>query len=486
MDKKIRVRFAPSPTGDPHVGNIRTAVFNWLFARHNKGTVIVRVEDTDQTREVPGATQALLESLKWLGLDWDEGPDIGGKYGPYLQSLRLDGYRDVASQLLKSGHAYYCFCSTQRLKELRNKQSRLKKDPGYDRRCRGMGIAERIEWEKGKTTPVVRFKMPLEGTTSVNDMVRGTVTFENKLIDDFVLLKSDGFPTYHLANVVDDKSMDISHVVRAEEWLSSIPRHLQIYSALGWSPPDFAHVPMILASDKTKLSKRHGAASLLEYKKDGYLPEAVVNFLALLGWSLDDKTEVLNRQELVEYFSITKVSKAGAIFDQQKLLWLNSQYLRALDDKKLASELLEYWGSIPDVGLKELPEIDYLEKIVPLIRERIKIMSDALALTRFFFDQELDYSKEELIQKNMDHELTRSALESAHDLLSKINHFDSEPMEAEMRVLADTLGIKIGQLFGSIRVAVTGLKVAPPLFESLEILGREKVLCSIRTAIDKF
>ena len=485
MADSVRVRFAPSPTGDPHVGNIRTAVFNWLFARHHGGSFAIRIEDTDQAREVAGATEALLESLRWLGLDWDEGPDIGGQSGPYLQSQRLEGYRDAASRLLETGSAYYCYCSPKRLAELREKQARLKKDPGYDRRCRDMTTAEQIEWAKGRPTPAVRFKMPMEGSTTVDDLIRGRVTFENRLLDDFVVLKSDGFPTYHLANVVDDHAMKISHVMRAEEWLSSIPRHLQLYEALGLEPPRFAHLPMILAEDKSKLSKRHGAAALLEYRSSGFLPDAMVNFLALLGWSLDDKTEIMSREELVQHFSIERVAKAGAIFNQEKLLWVNGQYLRKMADKDLAEALLTYWRAYPPPEIPDLPERDYLLRIVPLISERIKTMSDAAPLVAFFFRDTLEYETEELVQKGMDRPSTKVALERALDVLSQTESFDAAATDAELRPLAATLSIKAGQLFGSIRVATTGLRVAPPLFESLEILGRDRSLASIKSAADR-
>ncbi|MHB8086205.1 MAG: glutamate--tRNA ligase, partial [Dehalococcoidia bacterium] len=296
MGSEVRVRFAPSPTGYPHVGNIRTALFNWLFARHNKGVFLLRIEDTDQERKVEGATEIIMDSLKWLGMDWDE--------GPFFQSQRLEMYKKYAEKLVAEGKAYYCFCSSERLDAMRKDQAARRLPPGYDRRCRCLS-SEQIEAEKGGgTVPVVRFKSPLEGQTPINDLIRGEVIFENSLLDDFVLLKSDGYPTYHLANIVDDHHMNISHVLRAEEWLSSTPRHVLLYSAFGWKPPQFAHLPMILGPDKSKLSKRHGATAINEYQNEGYLPETMINFLALLGWSLDDKTEIMNREEIITNFSI--------------------------------------------------------------------------------------------------------------------------------------------------------------------------------------
>ena len=485
MANSVRVRFAPSPTGDPHVGNIRTAVFTWLFARHHDGAFVIRIEDTDQSRKVEGAVEALLESLQWLGLDWDEGPDIGGPFGPYVQSERLDRYQKAATDLVEVDSAYRCYCSPKRLADLREDQQRRKTDVGYDRRCRDLSVADRRNSESENPRPVVRFKMPLEGSTVVSDLVRGQVTFENRLVDDFVLLKSDGYPTYHLANVVDDHAMEISHVLRAEEWLPSTPHHVQLYGALEWDPPEFAHLPIILAEDKSKLSKRHGAASFLEYPRAGYVPDAMLNFLALLGWSLDDKTEVLSREELIEHFTITRVGKSASVFNQDKLLWTNGHYLRSMSPEDLAEALLGYWRVHPPSEIPELPDMAHLVRIVPLIGERIKTLSDASPLIQFFFKDAVDYDTDDLVQKGMDRANTKDALGKALQILSLTGPFDAETTESKMRPLADDLSIKAGQLFGSIRVATSGLRVAPPLFESLEILGRERTLASIRNAIER-
>ena len=287
MEVPVRVRFAPSPTGYPHLGNIRTALFNWLFARHSGGKFILRIEDTDQARKVEGAVEAIINSLQWLGMDWDE--------GPYFQSHNLDAYREYGEKLVNEGKAYYCYCSSERLDAMRQEQVKLKQPPGYDRHCRDLGHQGHVAGAAG-VSPVIRFKSPLEGKTVITDLIRGDVSFENSTLDDFVLLKSDGYPTYHLANIVDDHNMQISHVMRAEEWLSSTPRHVLLYAAFGWQPPRFAHLPMILGPDKSKLSKRHGATAVNEYRDQGYLPEAMINFLSLLGWSLDDKTEIMTRE----------------------------------------------------------------------------------------------------------------------------------------------------------------------------------------------
>ena len=312
MTGRVRVRYAPSPTGEPHVGNIRTAIFDWLFARHHDGDFIIRIEDTDQNRKVEGAVEVQLDALRWLGLDWDEGPNKGGDYGPYVQSERLETYRRVVEELVDGGHAYRCFCSSERLAQMRQEQAKRKDTLGYDRHCRDLTGADRVELQESGVTPVVRFKMPLDGSTTLTDMVRGDFTFENRLVDDFVMLKSDGYPTYHLAHVVDDHLMEISHVFRGEDWLPSAPRHLQLYKALGWQLPEFAHMPNILAADRSKLSKRHGATSIVQFQQAGYLPHAMLNFLTLLGWSLDDKTELFTREELVNHFSIERVSRAGS------------------------------------------------------------------------------------------------------------------------------------------------------------------------------
>ena len=368
----VRVRYAPSPTGDPHVGNIRTAIFNWLLVQRerqqgNEASFIVRIEDTDQSRLVEGALNGILEALRWLGLDWDEGPEVEGPHAPYFQSQRLGLYRQAADALLASGRAYRCYCSPQRLDEMRRGQMERKESPGYDRRCRELDEPALEAWrsEQGQDVPVIRFRAPRQGTTACNDIIRGEVAFENQLLDDFVLLKSDGFPTYHLANVVDDHAMQTSHVLRAEEWLSSLPRHKLLYDALGYAPPLFAHLPMILGPDRAKLSKRHGAASALEYKRLGYLPEAMLNFLALLGWSLDSHTEVMDREQLVTHFGLDRVSKAGAIFNQEKLDWLNGVYIRGLSCEELARRMLPFLDEGLPAGIPRPLDEAYLQEHRP-------------------------------------------------------------------------------------------------------------------------
>ena len=442
----VRTRFAPSPTGEPHVGNIRTALFTWLFARGRGGKFILRIEDTDQAREVDGSVEAIMDGLRWLGLDWDEGPEVGGPYGPYFQSERLDHYRSAADRLIESGRAY------------------------------------RFEDERGSA---VKFAMPPDGSTVVSDVIRGRVEFDNSLIDDFVILKSDGFPTYHLASVVDDRLMRISHVIRGEGWLSSAPRHVCMYDAFNWQPPEFAHLPDILAAGGAKLSKRHGAVSVREYRQMGYLPHAMVNFLALLGWSYDDKTELFTMEELIEAFSPDRVSKSGAVFSLDKLDWMNGHYVRESDDEDLAGALLDYWRRYPPVELPPEPDRDVVVRIVPLIRERLKTLADAAERIPFFFNDQFDYDPGQLIQRKMDAAGTLRAIEAAVQVVESIDEFDAASLEAKLRSLADDLDIKVGQLLGTLRVATSGLKVSPPLFESLEILGRERVARDLMRAIQK-
>ena len=488
MAPQVRVRYAPSPTGIPHVGNIRTALFNWLFARHTGGSFILRVEDTDQARTVEGAAEAIFESLLWLGLDWDEGPEIEGEgyrggYGPYRQSLRRELYRKYTEQLVESGDAYVCSCTPERLDEMRRRQREEGLPPGYDRHCRDLTDADRAADVSSGTPQVVRFRVPDGGETGFDDLVRGPVSFQNAVLDDFVIMKSDGFPTYHLANVVDDHLMEISHVLRAEEWLSSTPRHVLLYRALGWEPSAFAHLPMILGPDRSKLSKRHGATSLLEYRDRGFLPEAMVNFLVLLGWSLDDKTELFSREDLVKQFDLARVTKAGAIFNMEKLEWMNGTYLRGLSPQALAERMLPYLESdLPSAVPRPLPR-DYAGRIVPLVQDRLRTLHDAAPHVEFFFLEDVAPAPKDLVQKGMDPPGAQAALETALPRLEALPSFDAGPLEEVLRPLADELGLKTGHLFGTLRVATTGRTAAPPLFETMEVLGRDRCLDRIRKAI---
>lgn len=481
MASPVRVRIAPSPTGMPHVGLFHTFLYNWLYARHTGGQFIVRIEDTDRARLVEGAVEALLEAIRWLGLDWDEGPEVGGPYGPYVQSQRLPLYREHAEQLVADGKAYYCYCSPERLAALREQQERAKVPPGYDRRCRYLGPAEReAAAAAASTPPVIRFAVPLEGETTFHDLLRGPITWENRLLDDFVLLKSDGYPTYHLAHLVDDHYMRITDVLRGDEWISSTPRHILLYRAFGWEPPRFCHLAPLLGPDGKKLSKRHGATAILDYRDAGYLPEALVNYLAIIGTSYDPegKREIYSLPELIAAFDLQHINKSGAVFDLRKLDWMNGYYIRQLRQDDLARRLLPF---LERAGLHA--ELAYVERLVPLVQERLTRLADAPALLRFAFVDELDYEPKNLIGKGLTAEASREALAAALELLRDTPEFADAPLEAAMRQLAEAIGVKSGQLFMILRWAVTGTNVSPPLFASMEVIGRERTVARVAEAL---
>jgi glutamyl-tRNA synthetase len=474
-ENRVRVRFAPSPTGYPHLGNIRTALFNWVFARHNHGVFVLRIEDTDVARMVEGATDAILEGLRWLGLNWDE--------GPYFQSQRLELYREAADKLLKLGCAYRCYCSPQRLESMRQEQMKRKQPPGYDRFCRNLTAKECDEKEAGGIIPVVRFKSPLEGQTSFDDLLRGQIVFENHTLDDFVLLKSDGYPTYHLANIVDDHLMEISHVLRADEWLSSTPRHVLLYRAFDWQPPQFAHLPMILGPDRSKLSKRHGATSVTEYKEQGYLPEAMFNFLALLGWSLDDKTELMTQDEIVKNFSLDRISRTAAVFNKDKLEWMNGVYLRGLSLEEFTSRAMPFIVKGLPAEVDRPLDVKYVTKIMPLIQERARTLAEVPQLSDLFFvDMEYDAG---LLSGKIDKAEAVKSLEASVAAINGIENWDAASLEAVFRPLAEELKLKTGVFFRLIRVAVTSRTAAPPLFRTMEVLGKERCLKRLKMAMAK-
>ncbi len=484
----VRVRYAPSPTGVPHIGNIRTALFNWLFARHEGGTFIVRLEDTDRTRYVEGAERAIFDSLAWLGLDYDEGPDasdpsrdIGG-LGPYVQSRRAETYRNHAAQLIEAGHAYRCYCTPERLDEVRKDMQRRKLPPKYDRHCRDLPEAERQRLQSRETLCVVRFKTPLSGQTDFHDIVRGDIVFENDTLDDFVLLKSDGFPVYHLANIVDDHLMGISHVLRGDEWLSSTPRHVLLYGAFGWEPPAFAHLPIILGPDRAKLSKRHGAASVLEFRDQGYLPEALFNFLGLLGWSLDDRTEIIDRETFVRHFNLDRVLASPAVFNREKLEWMNGVYIREMHQE----DLVERAAPFLERTLGAPVDRKLLRRIIPLIRERITLLREIEDMADFFVDDSIDNRWDRWIDRKFPKDPKRAAtvLNRIYKELSTLRKWELATIEKRVRTVASRLRFDKRVLFGLIRDAVTGRTVTPPLFESMWVLGRTKTLRRIKSAID--
>ena len=475
MSGAVRVRYAPSPTGQPHIGNIRTALFNWLFARHHGGKFIVRIEDTDQARLTPGAVEAILEGLRWLDITWDEGPEIGGPYGPYYQSQRLELYQGLARRLVEQGDAYNCYCSREKLEQGRKGQVNV-----CD--CRGLTDAERRRLEGSVESAVVRFAMPDSGTTRVHDLIRGDVEWRNEIQEDFIILKSDGFPTYHLAVVADDHYMEISHVMRAEEWLPSTPRHLQIFRALGFEPPEFAHLPMITGPDRAKLSKRHGATAIGEYDEEGFLPEALRNFMVLLGWSLDGSTEVMPLDTIIDGFTLDRITKSAAIFDYDKLLWMNGVYIRELGPEQLADRMTPFLekGLSPDL----LPlDRDYLRRIAPLVQERIKRLDEAAKRTAYFFRASEDYDPETLVQKGMDRQVTLAALETTLPELEAIDAFEHQQLEEVLTGVGERLSLSRRQFFGTLRVAATGRTVSPPLFETLEVLGKDQTISRVKLAL---
>jgi glutamyl-tRNA synthetase len=485
-----RLRFAPSPTGFQHIGGFRTALFSWLYARHSGGQFVLRIEDTDTTRTVEGAVDYLVQGMAWLGMDIDEGPVIGGPYGPYFQLQRKALYQQYASQLIESGHAYRCYCTPERLDAMRKEQEAQKLPPRYDRRCRYLTPEERAANDAAGIAWTVRFVMPLEGRTVVHDELHGDMVFQNSDLDDFIILKANGLAPYHLAHLVDDHLMGITHVIRGEEWIASSPRHIQIYQALGWKPPLFYHVPSVLGKDKKKLSKRHNALSWYDYKKDGYLPEAVFNFMSLLGWSYDDKTEFFTKEELIRVFTLDRIGISSGIFDSDKLLWMNGVYIRQLPLDELVRRTIPYMerpeaeGGLPDSIQRPL-EIEYTTRVLHLEHERLKILGEAAHVVSFFYEQEISYDTALLIQKGMDAPRTLVALEQARDALQALEQWEAPAIETLLRELVATTGLKAGQLFGTIRTAVSGRTATPPLFQMMEVLRREVSMQRIQQAIER-
>jgi len=484
---KVRVRYAPSPTGFQHIGGIRTALFNYLFARAKGGQFILRIEDTDRERYQQEAMEDIYRTFDWLGFHWDEGPDIDGPFGPYMQSERVELYQQYARRLVETGHAYPCYCSHERLEELKEEQRRQNAPLGYDRRCRELSPSRRETFEQQGKPSVIRFRVPLEGATVVRDELLGSMETRNTDINpDPVLLKSDGFPTYHLANIVDDHLMEITHIMRAQEWLPSMPLHALLYAAFAWEPPQYCHLPMVLGEDGQKLSKRHGATRVFEFKKRGYLPEAVVNYIALLGWSFDDSREFFSLQELRELFSLDRLNKAPAVFDYKKLDWFNGMYIRKTAPDRLAELLLPYLQDSGWIGDKPSEEeLDLLDRLLPLVRERLTVLSDVGNLVRFLFEEVQTPPVEELIPKRLDQGRTAEVLRQVCTLLEEFDKHSDEDNEKRFRETAEALGVKLGDLLMPVRVALTGSRVSPPLFESIRVLGVKKTLIRLQNALRK-
>jgi glutamyl-tRNA synthetase len=484
----VRVRIAPSPTGDPHVGTAYVALFNYAFARRHGGKFILRIEDTDRARSTPESEQAIMRALRWLGLQWDEGPDCGGPHGPYRQSERGAIYSEHAEMLIERGEAYRCFCTSERLAELREKQ-RIEKSGkmGYDGLCRGLDPAEAKKRAADGEPHVVRLKMPQTGETVLDDGVRGVIRIDNAQSDDQVLLKSDGMPTYHLANVVDDHLMGVTHVVRAEEWISSAPKHLRLYEAFGWQPPTFCHLPLLRNNDKnkSKISKRRNPVSIDYYKDIGIKPEAMINFLALMGWSFGDDVEKFSLEQMVERFDLAPgtINLSGPVFDLGKLAWLNGQYVHELSDEQLVDELMAWRINR-----------DFLLQLAPLVRERIQKYDELIPLISYCFSGDLDYEPvaTQLLPKKRKGPETAKMLEKLSDKLDTLSAWDPESLEPALREFCEQIAADVKgdqkpwstrEVFMTVRIAVTGRKASPGLFETMQVIGREICRRRLRQAV---
>ncbi|MFZ5852555.1 MAG: glutamate--tRNA ligase [Actinomycetota bacterium] len=486
-ERPVRVRFAPSPSGDLHVGNVRTALYDWAFARHTKGTFVFRIEDTDRTRVTDEYIHAALESLRWLGLDWDEGPEVGGPYGPYLQSQRMDIYATWSRRFLDQGDAYHCYCTPEELEERREAQRRAGLPPGYDGRCRDLSAEQRAAYEAEGRAPAVRFRMP-PGTTTFTDLVRGEVTFRHVDVPDFVLVRADGYPLYTLAVAVDDVLMRITHILRGEDLLSSTPRQLAVYRAMGVAEadlPQFAHLPFVMGADNLKLSKRNGEVSIAWYRRHGFLPEALCNYLALLGWSPGEDRELFTLQEMVELFDIARVNANPARFDLKKLEAINGDKIRGLDPVDFRARIVPF---LQEAGLlAHRPtdaELDVVDRAAPLVQERIARLTEAVELLGFLLVDEAHFSVDPEAAARSLTEDSRPALEAAYAALERLEDWTAEAVESALRgALVDGLGLKPKHAFGPVRVAVTGRRVSPPLFESMAILGRERSLGRMARAL---
>lgn len=481
--RPARTRFAPSPTGYLHIGGVRTVIFNWLWARHTGGQFLLRIEDTDRNRFVEGAEEQLIESIKLMDLHWEEGPDIGGPFAPYKSSERLDLYHRRADELLAQGHLYKCWCTAERLKQVNEEKQARKEPPGYDRHCRYLSAEQRAAEDASGKPYVVRIAVPLEGETVVNDFLRGPITFRNELQNDAVMIKSDGFPTYHFAAMVDDHEMQITHVMRADEWIPTSPLHVLIYQFFGWEQPVWVHLPPVLGNNNKKLSKRDGDVAITDYLEKGYLPEALINFLALIGWGYDETTEIMTREELIERFDLRKISASGGVFNVEKLNKFNGIYIRKLTPAALTERMLPYLQRDGLVGATaSAAERAYIEQLVPLIHERLVVLSEAPELLRFFFQAPESYDLALLVPKKLDPATTHTALAAAIEALRTLDEWSIEALETRLRALAETLGLKVGDLFMALRVGATGSKISPPLFETLHALGREETLARLERA----
>ena len=474
-NKRVRVRIAPSPTGDPHVGTAYIGLFNYAFAKHNQGDFLLRIEDTDRTRFSGDSEQQIFDAMKWLGLNYDEGPDVGGDKGPYRQSERFHIYKEYAEKLVENGEAYYCFCTPERLQKLRDRQVAMKQAPGYDGHCRNLTAEEvKSKLEAGEAY-VIRLRMPYEGETIVKDELRGNIIFENSKIDDQVLLKSDGFPTYHLANIVDDYLMGITHVIRAEEWIASTPKHIQLYRAFGWEEPKWYHMPLLRNADKTKISKRKNPVSLNYYREEGYLREGLLNFLALMGWSLGGDKEIFTLDEMIENFSFDRISLGGPVFDLVKLGWVNNHHMRLKNIDELTKLALPYYiakGYYKDENLSEI-EYNKLKRIVEITREGAQTLKELPELSSIYFEDEFELP---IIDETMNKKERKSIALFVEKISKQNEDISEEKAKTILTELQEELGEGPGAVIMPLRAVVTGKARGADLYTVISIIGKKRTL----------
>ena len=476
-----RVRFAPSPTGYLHVGGLRTALYNYLFAKNQKGKFLLRIEDTDRNRYVEGAVENLISTLNWAGLDFNEGPGKNGGVGPYLQSERLEKYKSLADELIKNKKAYYCFCAQERLDSLREQQKNSGLQSKYDKHCLHLGQKEIEEKLNNNTPHVVRLNVEPDQSIIFEDIIRGKVEFNTSVVDDQVLIKSDGYPTYHLANVVDDHLMQITHVIRGEEWLSSTPKHILLYNYFNWEKPVFAHLPLLLNPDRTKLSKRQGDVAVEDYRQKGYLKEALLNFVALLGWNAGDDKEFYTMEDLITNFSLERVNKSGAVFDIEKLNWLNAEHLRKINVEEIIT-LLREEISLSKFENEDYPD-EYLTKVINAMLERVSFVKEILENGSYFFDEPDNYDESTVRKRWKDD--SAGFLKILVDKFSKLENPTKEAFEETLKKTAEELNVGAGKLIHPVRLAVSGVGGGPGVFDILSIIGKGKTIKRLETAIAK-
>lgn len=486
MERKVKVRIAPSPTGDPHVGTAYIGLFNYAYAKHNGGSFILRIEDTDRTRYSETSEQQIFDAMKWLGLNYEEGPDVGGDFGPYRQSERMDMYGKYAEELVEKGGAYYCFCTQERLKNLRERQEAMHQAPGYDGHCRKLSKEEIEQNKKEGKEYTIRLKMPYDGQTIVKDRLRGNVVFENSNIDDQVLLKSDGFPTYHLANIVDDHLMGITDVIRAEEWIASTPKHIQLYKAFGWEEPNWYHMPLLRNADKTKISKRKNPVSLNYYREEGYLKEGMLNFLALMGWSMKGEKEIFTLDEMIEEFTFDRISLGGPVFDLVKLAWVNNQHMRIKDLKELSELALPYYESMYDMS--KLSKEKYI-RIVEIIRESAHTLKELAQFSDIYFNDKfslpvlteaMNKKERKSVSRVLDSLESENGKKSIKLFLEKIENESEEITEDRAKEILAELQEEIqdgpSAVLMPLRAVLTGKAKGPDLYTIISVIGKTRVL----------